>query len=107
MINRRSAIAVLGIVPAASGAAIIEALGAASQPMDCKTGDNSTVGFAIPKPKTIAAALRAFANELEEERAFIQWSSLVTSISPEDFVEHEFSIRFCLVRPPQPEDVMS
>lgn len=104
MMNRRSAIAVLGLVPASSGAAVVEALGAASEPLDCKMS-NGTMGYGITKKSQVVVnALRALADELEGGRAYVQKSGLVTGISPYEFIEHEFSISFHLIRPPQPED---
>lgn len=91
MLNRRSAIATLGLATATSGAAVAEALGAAS----VVQGRHGVV-FQIPHRETISNALRALADEIDADRASIMESSLLTELKPDEFVMHKFSINFYL-----------
>ena len=91
MINRRAALAVLGIAAPGSAAAAIEGLGSASD-----HEPKCNVNFAIPSKTIIVDALRALADEIEAERAGVTASSLVTEIKPEEFVVHKLSIDFFL-----------
>jgi|SRR5882672_2297717 len=91
MINRRSAIATLGLGGAASGASVIEALGAASA-----VHPSHGVVFNVPHKDTMVKALRALADEIEGDRAYAMESSLLTELKPDEFVIHKLSINFYL-----------
>jgi len=91
MLNRRSAIATLGLGGAASGTSVIEALGAAS------VKQNQKYGFNVKLSKdTMVNALRALADEIDDDRAMVMESSLHTDLKPDELLLHKFQIVFFL-----------